>query len=59
MITCYKPTFIKGKTVEELKAELNQMIYDEWAFGLSIDTVRLWDIEYTIKRLQEDKKNEA
>lgn len=48
----YTPRFIEDKTVEELEQELEQMDNDLYAFGITVDRNRLWDIRYTIKTLK-------
>lgn len=48
----YKPKFISNKSIEELQNELNQMYADQYKYGRSIDRPRMWDINYTIKQLE-------
>ena len=48
----YQAKFIKGKTIDELKAELQQMYNDQYKYGYSIDRPRMLDINYTIKALE-------
>lgn len=48
----YKAKFIKGKTIEELKAEKKEMYDGQYRYGFSIDKTRLWDIQYTINELK-------
>lgn len=48
----YKPKFISDKSIEELQNELNQMYADQYKYGRSIDRPRMWDINYTIKQLE-------
>jgi hypothetical protein len=48
----YQPKFIKGKTIDELKAELQQMYNEQYKYGYSINRPRMWDINYTIKALE-------
>ena len=48
----YQAKFIKGKTIDELKAELQQMYNDQYKYGYSINRPRIWDIIHTIKALE-------
>jgi hypothetical protein len=48
----YKSNFIVGKTIEELKAELQQMYDDQYSYGRGIDRCRMWDINYTVSFLE-------
>jgi len=48
----YQPKFIKGKTIDELKSELQQMYNDQYKYGYLINKPRVWDIKHTIKTLE-------
>lgn len=48
----YQAKFIKGKTIDELKSELQQMYNDQYKYGYSINKPRMWDIIHTIKVLE-------
>lgn len=51
----YEPKFIDGKTAAELYAELEKMNDDEYRFGRAIDRPRMWDIQYTMQVLAQQK----
>lgn len=48
----YQAKFIKGKTIDELKSELQQMYNDQYKYGYLIDRNRMRDINHTIKVLE-------
>ena len=47
----YKAKIIEGMTIEEIDKELEEMAYNEWAYGRSIDRPRMWDLYETKKHL--------
>lgn len=49
----YKAKIIDGMTIEEIDKELEEMAYNEWAYGRSIDHPRMWDLYETKKHLEE------
>lgn len=49
----YIAQFIEGITVEEIDAEYEQMLADEYRYGRSIDWPRVWDLNHTKKLLLE------
>ena len=48
----YQEKFIDNMTIEELKAEKEEMYNRQYKYGYSIDKLRLWDINYTISKLE-------
>lgn len=52
----YKAKIIEGMTIEEIDKELKEMAYNEWAYGMSIDKPRMWDLLETKKHLQAQEK---
>jgi hypothetical protein len=48
----YKAKFIENTTIEELKKEKNSMYEDQYKYGKIINKLRLWDINYTISKLE-------
>lgn len=49
----YNARFIEGLTIADIEKEISEMEYRDYCHGCGIDRVRLWDLEYTKKILQE------
>lgn len=57
----YIASFIPNKTIEELQEERSSMYANQYKYGYMVSKCRLWDIEYSIKKLielEQSRKNE-
>ena len=47
----YEPKILEGMTVDEINHEIDQWIWNEYAYSRLIDWCRMWDLEATRKKL--------
>lgn len=50
----YEPKFVEGYSIKDCESEIKWFYDRQYAHGYAIDYPRIWDLEYTIKKLRGD-----